>query len=949
MTTDQHVPAQGEVSFGPFTLRLADRQLLRDGAPIPLSTRALDILAVLVERSGELVSKRELLERVWTDVTVDEGALRFHMSVLRKALGDGQAGARYITTQSGRGYCFVSPVGRAVRPQAAQRESPVHERVRLLPARLTRMVGRDETIQRVTRQLIADRFISIVGPGGIGKSTVAVAVGHVMLAEFADDVCYVDLGALRDPLLVANAVASALGVLVRSQDAASGIVALLQDKRMLLILDSCEHVIETASLLAERIYQEALQVHILATSRESLRVEGEHVVRLAALESPPDDPGLAAEQILAFPAAQLFIERAVASGHRFDIGEADARRVGEICRRLDGIALAIELAAGRVNAFGIHETATLLDNRFRLQGRRTALRRHQTLGATLDWSYGLLPQRERLVFCRLAIFVGAFGLDDAEQVAAAGEITAGDVSLSLESLVEKSLVSADIRQSTTRYRLLETTRAYALGNFAVAEEADDVARRHAIHFLDFLERVRGQSPQMSPEGDPSIDSDLLGNVRTALEWCFSERGDTALGVALAAAAVDLFIQMSLLTECNRWAEQALAVLDDASRGTRREMDLHNALGLSRMFTRGNSEHVGSALTRGLELAEQLDDPVSQLRSLEGLHLFHVRTADFRNALAFAQRCEAVAGRLGDPARLAQARVWLGISSHLEGDSRSARSSLESALLHLPRSQDSHSLRFGFDYRNRARVSLARVLWLQGFPDQASNAARQAIDEAVSAGEPINLCMVLLLALTVFFWNGDLDGAEAQIERFILQADKHSLAPYQAIGRGSKGELLVRRGEVEAGIALLQAAAERLKALRYGLPTAVSVALTQGFTRLGRETEAHAAIDEAIALVDRNGDMFGMPELLRIKADLLASMQKPDLIQAEDYLVRSLELARRQAALAWELRTSTSLAQLWSGQGRPAEAGALLRPVLDRCTEGFESADHVAARRFAFDV
>ena len=259
-----------------------------------------------------------------------------------------------------------------------------------------------------------------------------------------------------------------------------------------------------------------------------------------------------------------------------------------------------------------------------------------------------------------------------------------------------------------------------------------------------------------------------------------------MGIALAAVAADLFIKMSLLTECNRWAEQALSVLDDASRGTRREMELHTALGLSRMFTKGNSAYVGSSFIRGLQLAEQFGDLVAQFRSLEGLHLFNIRTGDFRSALQFAQRCELVAGQLGDSVHLAQARVWLGISTHLAGNNQSARASLEFALSQLPASHDANALRFGFDYRNRARVTLARVLWLQGFPDQAIDTARQAIDEAILADDPINLCMVLLLALTVFFWNADLDGAEAQIDRFIQQADKYSLAPYQAIGRGSKG-------------------------------------------------------------------------------------------------------------------------------------------------------------------
>jgi predicted ATPase len=618
--------------------------------------------------------------------------------------------------------------------------------------------------------------------------------------------------------------------------------------------------------------------------------------------------------------------------------------VGEICRRLDGIALAIELAAGRVSVFGIQEIGALLNNRLGLlwEGRRTALLRHQTLRATLDWSYNLLSDSERIALRRMSIFAGMFTLEAARAVATGPELDSDEVAVALESLVAKSLVSADLHAASPRYRLLDTTRAYCWEKLLDGSDADQVERRRARYVLGLLERADNDAPLASQPKSFVAHADQLGNVRAALEWCFSARGEVTVGVALAAASSRLFLDMSLLAECHRWTERALAALNDTTRGTRREMELHAALGLSLMLTRGNSEQVGNSLMRGLELAEQLDDLRGQLGFFERLHLFHVRIGNFQLALRFGQRGERVATEIGDPVGLAQIRVALGISWHLKGDSPAARACLAFALEHLP-AQQANSHHFNFDYRNRARITLARVLWLQGYPDQAVGMARQALDDTISLDHPIKLCLALFWASSVFLWNGDLKSAEQYNELFIAQADRYSLAPFQTIGQGAKGELMVMRGELEPGIVLLRRSMEALRAHRYGVLTAFSIALAQGLSGIGQKAEALGIIDEAIALVEHNEDLFGFPELLRIKADILASMPDPDVIEAERYLVRSLELAVQQSSLAWELRTATSMARLWSLQGRHDEARDVLAPVHARFTEGFESPDLTAAR------
>ena len=337
------------LSFGPFLFVANERLLTRDGAPVRLGSRALDILIVLISPPNQIVSKNELFSRVWPDVIVEESTLRFHMVSLRKALGDGKEGARYIETLPGRGYCFVAPVSRSELPRDDGPIGAVNFPHENLPGRLSRMVGRDDDVLRLSAQLNASRFVTIVGAGGVGKTTVAVAVGHNLIEAFAGAVLFVDLGMLDYPELVTTALASMLGLSVRSDDATPSLIAYLRNERILIILDTCEHLVEAVATLTAIIIEAAPEVHILATSREALRVEGEHIYRLDALVCPPDDPGLTAALVQTFPAAQLFMECAMASGARLDLNDAEAPIVACICRKLDGVALAIELAARRVD------------------------------------------------------------------------------------------------------------------------------------------------------------------------------------------------------------------------------------------------------------------------------------------------------------------------------------------------------------------------------------------------------------------------------------------------------------------------------------------------------------------------------------------------------------------------------------------------------------------------
>ncbi|AWL93507.1 tetratricopeptide repeat protein [Bradyrhizobium ottawaense] len=935
--------ATGTLSFGPFSVTPHERLVMRDGVALPLGAKAFDTLMALMSRPNQVVGKWDLMALVWPGITVEEANLRFHVAALRKALGDGKDGARYITTLSGRGYCFVAPISQLAAPisqtgiAAAQRPAPRLELPPVkLPNRLQRMVGRDDEIAAVSDRLIASRFVTIAGPGGVGKTAVAVAIAHDLLETFSDAAHFVDLAALSDPDLVITSILLMLGLPAETDDPLPALLAHVRDKRMLLVLDNCEHVIATAAPLAADIFQAAPHVHILATSREALRVEGEQVYRLAPLAVPPDGSGLTVAAAQTYPALQLFLERATASGAQISLDDANAAIIARICRKLDGMALAIELAAGRVEAYGLEQTAALLDERLNLlwQGQRTAPPRQKTLQATLDWSYGLLSDLERLVLRRLAVFAGHFTIDAALEVVPDERVDQARLFDAVDSLVAKSMVAPRPIGAMMRYRLLDTTRAYLL---EIEPDGAALAARHATYYRRWLEQA-GMTWAAVPSADErAAHFSALHNVRAALDWCFGAGGDLGIGIALTAAAAPIFLAMSLLIECRRWSERALLAMDPSSRGSAEEMHIQAALGLTLMFTRGGSEAARSALSRSLAIAQARGDDINQLQLLGRMHIFHERMGEFDAALGYAQQSLAVARSLGDPASIALAHSLLGVSLHLAGEHRDAREMLEVAW--RGPGTERISTVHGFDHRNRAGITLARELWLQGRPADALQLARQTVTEAAQMDHPITLCIALIWTVAIDLWSGDLDGADANIDRFIAHATSRSMGPYLAVGRGVKGELAIRRGDAAGGVETIRTCLRELHDAGYELlTTTFNIALVQGWLALGQTEQSAQLIDDAIRLVAQSGDHLYMPELLRMKGKVLSYLPEPQVEGAEACLVQSLELSRGKGAKAWELRAAIDLARLIAERGRRDEAKRLLQSVLKGFAEGAETED-----------
>jgi predicted ATPase len=613
----------------------------------------------------------------------------------------------------------------------------------------------------------------------------------------------------------------------------------------------------------------------------------------------------------------------------------------EICRGLDGMPLALELAAAQVDVFGIKGLATVLEDRLAVltRGRRTALARHQTLRAAIDWSYDLLLPAEQAVLRRAAVFTGDFAMDAARLVCAGNGLTQADVFVAVTNLVAKSLIAADIGGEAPAYRLLDTTRAYAFDKLAASGELDRVRRLHAEAMRDLFRQADAEvATGVTAEWREKYGSQI-GNLRSALDWTFSPNGDAALGIALTTAAIPLWMHRSLMEECRASVERALTALNAAAVGdARAEMQLNAALGASLAFTGLDIREIGAAWARALHLAESLGDVDHQLRLLWGLWLL-----EDRNALRMAQQFAAVAVTPAD--RLIGERM-IGVSYHFRGNQRSARHHIERALAYDAPDSGSPIVRFQIDQRLETQTYLARIQWLQGFPEQALHTAESAVERVVAADHVISLCAALAqAACPIALRIGNLDLAEHYIGLLRDASTRHSLIAWCDFGRAYQGLLLISRGDLEGGIPLLRAGFNKLDAAFSGLRVNSFLAqLAAALGRAGKIPEGLATINDAIDRAASTEEGWLAAEVLRIKGELLALDGRPEAVaEAEHLFCQALDSAREQGALSWELRAATSLAELWHGRGKSADAHQLLSPVYGRFTEGFETRDLRTAR------
>jgi predicted ATPase/DNA-binding winged helix-turn-helix (wHTH) protein len=932
-----------------WEIDLGQRELRAHGMPVPIGNRAFEIISVLVQSAGKLVSKDDLMGRVWGAI-VEENTIQVHISAIRKALGPDRG---MLKTASGRGYRLLGSW--TIQQEEQKSAEPIYfERAQKsarpfqtnLLSRTSDLIGREGAMQQLRNLLSAYRAVTLTGPGGIGKTSLALEVARNLFPTFQGDVWLVELVSLSDPGLVPSAVAGVLGLKLAAKEISPQAVArAIGGKKLLLVLDNCEHVVDAAASLAETVVRMCPRTTVLATSREPLRIEGEHLCRVPPLDVP-SQTSAEPNDVLGHSAVQLFVARITALRSDFSADVGSLTAISAICRHLDGIPLAIELAAASAATLGPQQVASRLDDRFALLtgGRRTALPRHQTLRATLDWSYDLLPDRERRLLRHLAIFPAGFTLEAATVVASDVNSARSTIVDGIANLVAKSLVTLDGSAPSNRWRLLETIRVYAIEKLGKSGEAEQAARRHAEFFQDYV------APS-SHGARPSIENIArygreIDNVSAALDWSFSPVGDPTIGIVLTVAYVPVWTHWSMMEECHRRIERALqAVTSQAKPDVRHEMQLLSAMGSIMIWTRGGSPETNAILTRALTAAESLDDADYRLRTLWGLYIDHQTRGDHQVALALAERFRRHAVTTADPDLLVGERM-VGAAQHFLGNQNQARRHIEHMLTGYVSPADwSDKIRFHVDQRIAACCFYSRILLLQGFADWAMRIAASAVEDALAIDHPISVLFALFHETTVAFLAGDLPAAEGFVGMLLDLSVKHGVDAWNVVGRCFKGVLLISRDDVVAGL-------QELRATLAGFPGTASNAnfvlfhaeYARALGRAGEVAKGLLTIEEALAPCELNKEGWYVAELMRVKGELsLQDAGDRSAATADKYFTRAIEVARRQGALMWELRSATSLAGLRVRQGRHEEARRILAPVYDRFTEGFETTDLRSAR------
>jgi len=874
------------VAFGPFRLLRVRRLLSRGDEPLFLGSRAMEILLLLIERPGEIVSKTEIIRRVWPDTFVEEANLRVQIAGIRRALGDESAEPLYLQTVAGRGYRFVGSLSNA------ERSSPPARGVDV-PRDSSRLFGRDAEVTALCDDISRWRLLSLVGLGGVGKTRVAMAVAEKVRGAFRNGTYYVDFISIGDPLLAPSALASALGAAVQLDDPIPTLVSKLRDLQVLLVLDNCEHVVLAVAKLAEQILREVPEARILVTSREPLRAEGERVRRLAPLALPPENIQSAAEA-LASPAVELFMERAAGRSPEFsELSDAHAPVVADICRKLDGLALAIELAAGQVDNIGLRDLNSLLDERF-LQlggGNRTADDRHRTLAAALDWSYGLLPAGEQTLLQRLGAFTGAFDLAAGALVAGHSGLEADNVFAGIFSLAAKSLIVVEkpADASVTRYRLLETTRAYAVRQLRLSGDEAETRRLHARHCVALSLQAEADWDRLERPAWLGLYSRVIGDIRTAIDWGMSD-GDITLGLELIIASAPLGVQLSLVDEYRLRVENGLQRIVAEGLGPLLELQFTTALGHLTQQLRGPIPPVLAAFDRCLELASDLDNPRLKADAYRGMWVAAFGSADYPLAIAHATSQAEFAEAAADHHALLQAKRMQAQAYHYNGEFDRAvplaHEVMQDPLLHIPLREN-----FPLQVDRRASLSiiLSRTAWIRGDYSGATQIVDDCL-ELASSDHAIALCHALALAACpIAFWSGDYERVTELSRQLIEHAGRSASPHWQSWGEMYRDALACK----------LEGRAQ---------PTSWST-LSKYPKKLDMLATLAAAFatDTAQQRVEARLVGWCAAEVLRARAEQLILAGSPR--NAAPMLHEADAIARAQRASSWEARIAGTMALL----------------------------------------
>lgn len=907
-----------------------------------LGGRAFELLRLLVQRRGELVSKEELMAAAWPGIFVHESNLKANMSNLRRLLGDTKLNPGYLATVVGRGYRFIAPVHAGI--GAFEGSDAVVENPGLgqLPSQ-GHIVGREIELADVLAALHRERHVTLVGAGGIGKTTIAIAAARAYADVCPDGLCLVDLATIDDPTLLPVAVVTALGIRGNPDDSFTAILDYLVSRRMLIILDNCEHVAPAAAIFARSLASKMGWSKVLATSREPLGFDAEVLIRIGPL-AVPDGPGLSLQRALSFPTVELFVSRA-SEWAGYQIEDADCDAVVSICRSLEGLPLAIELAAAQLGRYSPSNLLKMLGRhaRFSNPRPRDVAPRHETLLATIDWSYRLLSKREAAIFRLVSAFADSFELEDAVHIAGAVNLDPIDVVTGLGGLVTKSLLSAEVNGPGLRYRQLDSTRHYA-AELRRADKADAlILKFHAQRILDLFRRSEDEWHWLETVDWTMRYVSRLADLRAALAWAFGADGDIALGIKLTVAAIPLWSETSILSEAQERTEVALKLAESVPCDDLLKAKLACSRAWSLYYSKMRKE-IEDAWLRAIGFAQRAHSLEYEQRGLEGLAYYQMEVGKIDEAISCLEASERLSARHrdwsaapeGDRA-LAWAKAHRGefIESGKVLDRLAAQHSFAGKRATMA-GQD--VIRFV-----SIRCYLTFIAWMTGRADYADVVTRDAVEQAGRAGHWLSQSNALgLAALPLALETGNIALLEHYSALMQRNMEREIIPRWIPVHQYFKGTLNYLKGNNEAHREVSDAIGHMIEC-KYLLRIGMYIAgLARILLHRGLLDEAGDTISLAFQFQERQGERWCRGELMRVHAAV--RHQAGDHAAAERIWADAVDEAHAIGAKSFELRAASDLAAHYIDTGRADQAIALLEPLYRGFGEGFETQDLRTASR-----
>jgi len=911
------------IELGRFQIDLEMRTVRRDGEALHLGSRAFDILAVIVSAAGRLVTKDELMNAVWPNTVVEENNIQVHLSALRKILG---ADRHLILTVPGRGYQLVH----------RQQPAPVRPVSRVcagrpLPSPKTRLVGRDAAIEQIHAMLREAHVLTLVGAGGIGKTSLAIEAARQAAEDYAEPVCFVELATLNTFDGVLGAIAEGCGLLTEgATPAVTQLAVALAHRHRLLVLDNAEHVIGCVAEIVEALIAESDSLRVLVTSREPLRIMPEAVFRVDPLDVPHLHSTDA--EILQQSAVNLFLLRSNSLQYKVGAESDELRLVGEICRRLDGIPLAIELAAARVAALGVEGVHRRLDDRMAILagGYRTALPRHQTLRATFDWSFALLDQGAQSLFRRIAVFGGVFTFEAMCAVVCDSTLTIENAISGISELLAKSLANVEFDGPVAKYRLPESTRAYALEKLQAEGEHSAFASRHARYLSTCFQTRAAPTVCRDAERATALHH-TFDDARGAFDWAFSAEGDVRLGVDLASNLAGALLDGGMIAEACARAELAVGVLDQLPAATvdaACEMRVRAALATALPSVRGCVARSAELWRDVFALATASGDQEFQARALWGLWNMMLSSSNIHESMKFARQFQRLAEDEGNAWQAVLGDQAVAISLHCLGQHAQAKRKLQGARERFAQleGESQWDSTFAVDPLVYCNGTLARIAWLQGNPGEAMTLVDALVNLVrPETMEPSLTHMLGTVAAPLALLSGDLSRAAAYLEIMRSQAALHRFDVWVEYCDCLSAYRDILDGQAARALPVLAASLDALIARGFRrVVTLFIVVHAEALVSVGRTREATSRLNDALAFCQQHGELMFVPEIWRVlgiaahaEAGVQAGAGKDfggKLAHAATCFAKALESSREQGARMWELRASLAMAGLLRDEG-----------------------------------